>query len=88
MIAGLKLLAGCRRPGHECFRRPGNRQHLAFGYGPDGCPGSRLVREQLRLTPDMLLRRMPELRLDERRPEPRMQPAQIHRSPQALCAAW
>ncbi|MFJ3908422.1 hypothetical protein EDE04_6735 [Streptomyces sp. 2132.2] len=68
--------------------RPGNRQHLAFGYGPHGCPGSRLAREQLRLTLDLFLRRMPELRLDEGRPRPRMRPTLIHRSPQALYVTW
>ncbi|MCX4625404.1 cytochrome P450 [Streptomyces sp. NBC_01443] len=68
--------------------RPENRQHLAFGYGPHGCPGSQLAREQLRLTLELFLRRMPELRLDQGRPRPQMQPTLIHRSPQALYVTW
>ncbi|WP_327364019.1 cytochrome P450 [Streptomyces sp. NBC_01296] len=76
------------RAGEFDITRPGNRQHLAFGYGPHGCPGSQLAREQLRLTLDLFLRRMPELRLDQSRPRPQMQPTLIHRSPQALYVTW
>ncbi|WP_405532923.1 cytochrome P450 [Streptomyces avidinii] len=68
--------------------RPGNRQHVAFGHGPHGCPGSQLAREQLRLTLELFIRRMPDLRLDRDRPPPRMRPTLIHRSPQALHATW
>ncbi|MER6444264.1 cytochrome P450 [Streptomyces venezuelae] len=68
--------------------RPGSRQHLAFGYGPHGCPGSQLARDQLRLTLDLFVRRMPELRLDRDRPRPQMRPTLIHRSPQALYVTW
>ncbi|WP_445270050.1 cytochrome P450 [Streptomyces sp. DSM 41634] len=68
--------------------RPGNRHHLAFGHGPHGCPGSRLAREQLRLTLELFTRRLPELRLDEDRPSPRMRPTLIHRSPQDLYVTW
>ncbi|MCM9077452.1 MULTISPECIES: cytochrome P450 [Streptomyces] len=68
--------------------RPVNRQHLAFGYGTHGCPGSQLARDQLRLTLELFLRRMPGLRLDPDRPRPRMRPTLIHRSPQALYVTW
>ncbi|WP_327418012.1 cytochrome P450 [Streptomyces sp. NBC_01233] len=68
--------------------RPGNRHHLAFGHGPHGCPGSRLAREQLRLTLELFTRRLPELRLDEDRPRPRMRATLIHRSPQDLYVTW
>ncbi|WNO71068.1 cytochrome P450 [Streptomyces sp. AM8-1-1] len=64
--------------------RPLSRQHLAFGHGPHGCPGSRLAREQLRLTLELFTRRMPGLRIDEDRPAPVMLPTLIHRSPEAL----
>ncbi|MEV6732826.1 cytochrome P450 [Streptomyces sp. NPDC051364] len=76
------------RAGEFDITRPGNRQHLAFGYGPHGCPGSQLAREQLRLTLELFLRRMPELRLDQGRPRPQMEPTLIHRSPQALYVTW
>ncbi|WP_328619017.1 MULTISPECIES: cytochrome P450 [unclassified Streptomyces] len=76
------------RAGEFDITRPENRQHLAFGYGPHGCPGSQLAREQLRLTLELFLRRMPELRLDQGRPRPQMQPTLIHRSPQALYVTW
>ncbi|AZM87400.1 cytochrome P450 [Streptomyces sp. W1SF4] len=63
------------------------RPHLAFGYGPHGCPGSRLAREQLRLTLELFVRRLPGLRLEGQRP-PRMRPTLIHRSPQELYVSW
>ncbi|MGW6982185.1 cytochrome P450 [Streptomyces sp. NPDC054932] len=76
------------RAGEFDITRPVNRQHLAFGHGPHGCPGSRLAREQLRLTLELLTRRLPELRLDRDRPAPRMRPTLIHRSPEALYVTW
>ncbi|MFD7078817.1 cytochrome P450 [Streptomyces sp. NPDC059918] len=76
------------RAGEFDITRSGNRQHLAFGYGPHGCPGSQLAREQLRLTLELFLRRMPELRLDPGRPRPRMRPTLIHRSPRVLHVTW
>ncbi|MFJ3963372.1 cytochrome P450 [Streptomyces sp. NPDC090036] len=76
------------RAGEFDITRPGNRQHVAFGYGPHGCPGSQLAREQLRLTLELFIRRMPDLRLDRARPRPRMRPTLIHRSPQVLHVTW
>ncbi|WP_327260603.1 cytochrome P450 [Streptomyces sp. NBC_01232] len=103
-LAGTKLPAGAavlvaygsanrdgeryERAGEFDITRPGNRQHVAFGYGPHGCPGSQLAREQLRLTLELFVRRMPDLRLDRARPRPRMRPTLIHRSPQALHVTW
>ncbi|KMO95233.1 cytochrome P450 [Streptomyces roseus] len=76
------------RPGEFDLTRSANRRHLGFGYGPHACPGSQLAREQLRLTLELFLRRMPELRPDPGRPRPRMQPTLIHRSPRALYVTW
>ncbi len=103
-LAGTKLPAGAavlvafgsanrdeeryERAGEFDIARRGNRQHVAFGHGPHGCPGSQLAREQLRLTLDLFIRRMPELRLAPDRPAPRMRPTLIHRSPQALHVTW
>ncbi|MFJ3877725.1 cytochrome P450 [Streptomyces sp. NPDC090077] len=71
----------------DIARGAAGRPHLAFGHGPHGCPGSRLAREQLRLTLDLFVRRLPGLRLDGERP-PRMRPTLVHRSPQELYVSW
>ncbi|MEV7441791.1 cytochrome P450 [Streptomyces sp. NPDC091204] len=76
------------RPAEFDITRPGNRHHLAYGHGAHGCPGSQLAREQLRLTLELFVRRLPGLRLDEDRPRPRMRPTLIHRSPQDLYVTW
>ncbi|MGW2036905.1 cytochrome P450 [Streptomyces virginiae] len=76
------------RPGEFDVTRPLNRQHLAFGHGPHGCPGSQLAREQLRLTLELLTGRLPGLRPAPGRPRPRMRPTLIHRSPEALHVSW
>ncbi|MFF9978525.1 cytochrome P450 [Streptomyces erythrochromogenes] len=76
------------RAGEFDITRPVNRQHLAFGHGPHGCPGSRLAREQLRLTLELLTSRLPGLRPAPGRPRPRMRPTLIHRSPEALHVTW
>jgi cytochrome P450 len=53
-------------PGGERFdisRKPG--RHLSFGYGPHGCLGASLAREEAQIALETLFRRMPRLRLDE-----------------------
>ncbi|MEV8531629.1 cytochrome P450 [Streptomyces sp. NPDC051211] len=103
-IAGTRLPAGAtvlvaygsanrdeeryERAGVFDIGRPEDRRHLAFGHGPHGCPGSQLAREQLRLTLDLFIRRLPDLRLDRDAPPPAMRPTLIHRSPQALHVTW
>ncbi|TQK50675.1 hypothetical protein FBY35_1017 [Streptomyces sp. SLBN-118] len=76
------------RPEVFDITRPLSRQHVAFGHGAHGCPGSQLAREQLRLTLELFARRLPGLRLDEDRPPTVMRPTLIHRSPEALHLAW
>lgn len=76
------------RPDVFDITRPVSRQHVAFGHGAHGCPGSQLAREQLRLTIDLFARRMPGLRLDEDKPPVVMRPTLIHRSPEALHLVW
>ncbi|GAA2258198.1 cytochrome P450 [Streptomyces amakusaensis] len=76
------------RPDVFDITRPLARRHLAFGHGVHGCPGSRLAREQLRLTLGLLVRRLPGLRIDGERPPPAMRPSFIHRSPEALHLVW
>ncbi|MEE1751043.1 cytochrome P450 [Streptomyces sp. SP18CS02] len=68
------------------IKRPPVR-HVAFGHGAHGCPGSRLAREQLRITVELFLRRFPDLRLAPGQ-DVVMRPTLIHRSPQALRLIW
>ncbi|MET7698385.1 cytochrome P450 [Streptomyces sp. NPDC005485] len=58
-------------------------RHLAFGLGVHSCPGSQLAREQLRITLELLTRRLPGLRLAGDHPVT-MRPTLIHRSPHRL----
>ena len=44
-------------------REPG--RILSFGYGPHGCIGGHLARDEARIALTTLFRRMPKLRLDE-----------------------
>ncbi|WP_327327318.1 cytochrome P450 [Streptomyces sp. NBC_01210] len=76
------------RPEVFDITRPVSRQHVAFGHGTHGCPGSQLAREQLRLTIGLFARRVPGLRIDEDRLPIVMRPTLIHRSPEALHLTW
>ncbi|MEV6105980.1 cytochrome P450 [Streptomyces sp. NPDC051940] len=60
---------------------------LAFGHGVHGCPGHQLAREQLRLTLETFVTRLPDLRLAPGR-EVRTRPTPIHRSPVELRLVW
>ncbi|WP_327357028.1 cytochrome P450 [Streptomyces sp. NBC_01304] len=62
-------------------------RHLGFGHGTHGCPGATLAREELRITLELLTRRLPALRLvaDEKA---EMLPTLIHWSPAALWVEW
>ncbi|WP_406482924.1 cytochrome P450 [Streptomyces sp. NBC_01615] len=80
---------GARHPRPDEFdvtRDPG--RHLAFGFGVHSCPGSQLAREQLRITLEVLTRRLPGLRLSGDHSPVIMHPTMIHRSPEALHLAW
>lgn len=76
------------RPAVFDITRPVSRQHVAFGHGTHGCPGSQLAREQLGLTIALFARRLPGLRIDQERPPVVMRPTMIHRSPQELHLSW
>lgn len=62
-------------------------RHLAFGLGVHGCPGAQLAREQLRLTLEEMIRRLPGLGLAADQPVT-MRPTLIHRSPYRLHLTW
>ncbi|GGN94714.1 cytochrome P450 [Streptomyces albiflavescens] len=69
----------------DITREPG--RHLAFGFGVHACPGAQLAREQLRVSLELLTRRLPDLRLDANHPVT-MRPTMIHRSPETLHLDW
>ncbi|MER7503644.1 cytochrome P450 [Nonomuraea pusilla] len=73
------------RPNEFDITRPASR-HLSFGFGPHGCPGTHLAKEQVRITLELLLRELPGLRLADQ--EVVMAPTLIHRSPEALHLEW
>ncbi len=50
-------------PGTLDVGRANARGHVAFGYGPHQCLGANLVRHELRIVFETLIRRVPELRL-------------------------
>jgi cytochrome P450 len=57
----------------ECVRldRANARLHLSFGKGPHYCIGNLLARTELRIAIDLLLRRLPGMRIDPDLPYPR-----------------
>ncbi|MEU7001464.1 cytochrome P450 [Nonomuraea sp. NPDC046570] len=73
------------RPDEFDITRPAFR-HLSFGYGPHGCPGSQLAKEQVRISLEILLRELPGLRLAHT--DITMAPTLIHHSPEALFLTW
>ena len=50
-------------PGEVDLERPNLRSHLAFSHGPHHCMGAALARAELRLSFELLLGRLPNLRL-------------------------
>lgn len=64
--------------------RNGTR-HMSFGHGVHACPGANLAREELRITLETLIRRLPDLRLAG---PVTMTPTMIHRGPERLDLAW
>jgi cytochrome P450 len=68
------------------IHRDSSRKLLSFGPGPRLCPGMHLARRQLRVALDVLLERLPELRLaDPAGAEPR---GALLRGPARLDASW
>ena len=86
-VAGVKIPAGTRvdiclaaanrdytrwqNPHAFDIRRPAQR-HIAFGYGPHVCIGQHLGRMELQVALNTILDRLPNVRLDPKRPAPKM----------------
>ena len=74
------------QPDRFDLNRTNARRHLAFAQGPHVCVGVHLARLEARTALAELLARLPDLRLDSRRPaEVR---GLVFRKPQTLHAAW
>ncbi|MDE2410270.1 MAG: cytochrome P450 [Sphingomonadales bacterium] len=68
MLAPLAMNRDPRRfddPAEFRMNRPGAKDHLAFGRGPHTCPGAALAREEVRISLEIILARLPDIQLDE-----------------------
>ena len=73
-----------RWPDSESFdiaRAP--RPHISFGQGPHICIGMHLARMEMRVALNLLLDRLPDLRLDPAADDPHIR-GQVFRSPTSL----
>jgi cytochrome P450 len=65
----------------DIFRQP--KPHIAFGHGVHVCLGMHLARLEMRVALDLLLDRLPNLRLDPEGKDPHIR-GQVFRSPTSL----
>jgi cytochrome P450 len=65
----------------DIFRTP--KSHISFGYGPHVCLGMHLARLEMRVALNLLLDRLPNLRLDPEGDDPHIH-GQFFRSPTSL----
>lgn len=90
------LMASANRDGRQ-FERPDEfdvdrdpkelRKHLSFGFGVHTCLGAALARMELKVAFETLLRRLPNLRLDDTR-EPTRNPALLVSGFDYLPVVW
>ena len=59
------------------------QHHIAFGTGPHQCLGMHLARLEMRVALELLLDRLPNLRLDPEGKDPHIR-GQVFRSPTSL----
>lgn len=70
-------------PDHFESTRPSPRPHMSFGHGPHACLGMHLARVEMRVALNLLLDRLPELRLDPAADDPHIR-GQVFRSPTSI----
>jgi len=63
--------------------RSGAKPHISFGHGPHVCLGMHLARMEMRVAVNLLLDRLPDLRLDPDSDDPHIR-GQVFRSPTAI----
>jgi cytochrome P450 len=63
--------------------RASPKPHISFGHGPHACLGTHLARLEMRVALNLLLDRLPNLRLDPEGDDPHIR-GQIFRSPTSL----
>jgi cytochrome P450 len=63
--------------------REGPKPHISFGHGPHACLGTHLARLEMRVALNLLLDRLPNLRLDPAGDDPHIR-GQVFRSPTSL----
>jgi cytochrome P450 len=68
------------------LRRPNAARHLAFAHGPHFCLGAHLARLEARTAVEVLLARLPGLRLDPRSPS--APTGLVFRKPPGLSVLW
>ncbi|WP_426730017.1 cytochrome P450 [Myxococcus faecalis] len=74
-------------PGEGVLRRPDVGKHLGFGMGIHYCIGAPLARMEVRLAMELLLKRLPGLRLAPGEAV-RYLPNFLHRGPRQLLVEW
>ena len=70
-------------PDNYDILREGPKPHISFGQGPHACLGTHLARIEMRVALNLLLDRLPNLRLDPDGDDPHIR-GQIFRSPTSL----
>jgi cytochrome P450 len=70
-------------PDHYDVLRASPKPHISFGHGPHACLGTHLARLEMRVALNLLLDRLPNLRLDPEGDDPHIR-GQIFRSPTSL----
>ena len=63
--------------------RANPKPHISFGQGPHACLGTHLARLEMRVALNLLLDRLPDLRLDPEGDDPHIR-GQVFRSPTSL----
>jgi len=70
-------------PDNYDILRESPRPHISFGHGPHACLGTHLARLEMRVALNLLLDRLPNLRLDPDGDDPHIR-GQVFRSPTSL----